>query len=135
MVLPQRITAEESFPFVPPALAAAAAAYQRARATESAQLALMAEQNLDDDWSDDVRATVLLARQRINEAQQSRAELRERVREFVVARRDAGDSPSSAIDHTGSMIRLLESTGVITPDDGRLKVEVLAWVAEDVGAR
>jgi hypothetical protein len=134
MVLPQRVTAEESFPFVPSALAAAAAAYQSARAMESEQHALMAQQSHDDEWSDEVRAMVLVARDRICVARQSRTELRERLREFVIALRDAGESPSSAIDHTRSMIHLLESTNVITSDDGRLKVEVLAWAAEDFGA-
>ena len=133
MVLPQRLTAEESFPFVPPVLAAAAAAYQLARVAENAQLALMGQQDLDDEWSDDVRAVVLRARERIEETQQSRAELRRRVREFVTGLREGGDSPSSVIDHSRSMIRLLESTGVITSDDGRLEAEVVAWAAEDCG--
>jgi hypothetical protein len=135
MVLPQRLTAEESFPFVPPVLAAAAAAYQRARVAEGAQLALMAQQELDAAWSEDVRATVLLARERIHDAQQSRAELRNRVRQFVRRLREIGEPSSAVTDHSRSMIRLLESTGVITPGDGRLEAEVLAWATEDGESR
>jgi hypothetical protein len=131
MVLPQRITAEESFPFVPPVLATAAGEYQRARAAESAQLALMARHNLDEEWTEDVRAIVLTARDRIHEAQAARERFRERVREFVIALRDAGDSASLVVHHTRSMIRLLESTGAVTSDGGRLETEVLAWASED----
>ena len=111
MVLPQRVTAEESFQLVPPVLAAAAAAYRRALIAESAQLALMGQQSLNEDWTDDVRATVLLARQRIVETEQARVQLRDRVREFVVTLRDAGESASAVVRHTRSMIRVLESNG------------------------
>jgi hypothetical protein len=129
MVLPQRVTAEESFQLVPPSLAARAAAYQRARVAESAQLTLMSEHTLDEEWSDDVRATVLLARQRILETQQARAQLREEVVTFVTALRDAGESASAVVRHTRSMIRVLESSAV-EPDDGRLEGELLVWATE-----
>jgi|SRR3954462_9438674 hypothetical protein len=130
MVLPQRVTAEDSFQLVPPRLAAAAAAYQRAHAAERAQLALMAQQNLDEEWSEDVRATVLLARQRILEAQQAGAELRKLVRDFVTTLRGAGESASAVMRHARSMIRLLESSGAGEPDDGRLAAELLVWASE-----
>jgi hypothetical protein len=131
MVLPQRVTAEESFPFVPPVLATAAAEYQRACAAESAQLALMAQHNLDEEWSDAVRSTVLTARERIYEVQQARARFREQLREFVLALRVAGESAAAAIGHTRSMIRVLESSGAVTADDARFETDVLAWAAQD----
>jgi hypothetical protein len=131
MVLPQRVTAEESFPFVPPVLAVAAAEYQLALAAESAQLARMGQENLNVAWTDEVRSTVLLARARIFEAQAARARLREQVRAFVIASRDTGDSVSSMLRHTRSMIRLLESTDTVDDDGGRLESEVLAWATEE----
>jgi hypothetical protein len=135
MVLPQRVTADESFPFVPFALAAAATAYQLACVAESAQLALMAQRNLNDEWNEDVRMTVLLARERIYETQQSRERFRGLVREFIAPVRDATDSVSSVLQHARSMIRLLESTGAIVSDRGRLEAEVLAWATEDDESR
>lgn len=131
MVLPQRVTAEESFQLVPPVLLAAATAYDRARIAESAQLALMAQENLDEEWSADVRATVLLARQRIHETQEARAQFREQVREVVRALRDAGESASDVLRHVRSMIRLLESREAVRmDDDGRLEAELLVWATE-----
>ena len=130
MVLPHRVTAEESFELVPAVLSAAAAGYRRARVAESAQLALMGAHSLDEDWSEDVRATVLLARQRILETQHARAQLREQVRTFVVTLRDAGEPASALVRHTRSMIRLLESSGAVEPDDGRLGAELLVWATE-----
>jgi hypothetical protein len=130
MVLPQRVTAEDSFQLVPPVLVDAARDYQRARSAETAQLALMARESLDEAWTVDVRATVLLARQRIYETQLARAEFREQVRQFVQALRGAGESSAGVVRHTRSMIRLLESTGAVDADDGRLEAELLAWAAE-----
>jgi len=130
MVLPQRVTAEDSFQLVPPRLAAAAAAYRRAHAAERAQLALMAQENLNEDWSEEVRATVLLARQRILETQQAGEQLRAQVRDFVITLRGAGESASAVMRHTRSMIRLLESTDAAEADDGRLGAELLVWATE-----
>ena len=76
MVLPQQVTADESLSrFVPSALAAAATRYQLARVARAEQLALMARQNLLDEWNADVRATVLSARERITRRSEARAAL------------------------------------------------------------
>jgi hypothetical protein len=131
MVLPQRVTADETFELVPPMLAAAATAHQRARAAEVSQLALMGREDLREPWSDAVRSTVLLARQRIHEAESARARFRDQIREFVVTLRDAGEPASSALRYARSMIRILESTGAIEDDGGRTESEVLAWAIED----
>jgi len=130
MVLPQRVTAEESFQLVPPVLATAVAVYRRVRVAERAQLALMGQQSLDEEWTEGVRATVLLARQRIVETEQARAQLRDRVRDFVVALRDAGESASAVVRHTRSVIRVLESNGAVEPDDDQLGTELLVWATE-----
>jgi glycine/D-amino acid oxidase-like deaminating enzyme len=135
MVLPQRVTAEDRFQLVPPVLAVAAAGYQRAHLAERAQLALMAEQKLDDEWTDETRATVLLARQRILEAQEQLAAFREQVCAFAHALRDAGESASVVLRLTRSMIRLLESNGVVDTDDGRLEAEAIVWATEAYEAR
>ncbi|HEY4303592.1 MAG TPA: hypothetical protein VGM82_03960 [Gemmatimonadaceae bacterium] len=135
MVLPHRVTTEESRQFMPPVLAAAAAEYQRARMAEASQLALMGQQSLNEEWSDEVRATVLTARRRIFETQQARAQLRDHVRDFVHAQRNAGDSASDVMRHTRSLIRLLESNGVFDTDDGRLEGELLVWATEAYEAR
>lgn len=131
MVLPQRVTTDETFQLVPPMLAAAATAYQRARAAELAQLAVMGRLDLREPWSEAVRSTVLLARGRIQDAQSARARFRDQVREFVVTLRDAGEPASSALRYTRSMICILESTCAIEADGGRTESEVLAWAIED----
>lgn len=135
MVFPQRVTVEETFHLVPPILAVTAAAYQRARATELEQLAVMGQLNLSSQWSDDVRSTVLAARRRIHEAQEARAHFRDQVREFVVTLRGAGEPASSVLRYARSMIQLLESAGAVLPDGGRLESELLAWAIEDYESR
>src|SRR3954463_5546104 len=109
MVLAQRVTTQETFQLVPPVLAAAAATYQRAHAAEIEQLALMGQQDLSSEWSDDVRSTVLAARRRIHDAQQTRAHFREQIREFVATLRVAGEPMSAVLRYIRSMIQLLES--------------------------
>lgn len=131
MVLPQRILAEESFQLVPPTLAAAATAYQRASAAERAQLALMGEEDLSSEWSDAVRSTVLRARERIREAERARSHLRDEARKLAATLRDAGETSASVLRHTRSVIQLLESTHAIEPDGGRLESELMAWALED----
>ena len=131
MVLPQRVTADETFRLVPPMLAAVATAHQRARAAELAQLAAMGRLDLPEPWSDATRSTVLLTRERIHEAQSARAHFRDQIREFVITLRDAGEPASSALRHTRSMIHLLESTGAIEADGGRTESVVLGWAIED----
>src|SRR4051812_47591472 len=67
MVLPQRVP-DADFSVVPPVISIAAERYQRFKQIEKDHLALMAQHNLLDEWSDEVRATVLDARERIKEA-------------------------------------------------------------------
>jgi len=131
MVLPQRVTAAADFNMLPPVVASAAARYQRLKAIEKEHLALMARHNLLADWSDEVTATVLAARERIHEARAAREEFRAQVREFVQALRGANESLPSVLRHTRSMIHLLESTGAIAADDGWLEAEVLEWAIEE----
>jgi len=130
MVFPQRSVAEDTFQVVPPIVATAATAYQRARRIEKEQLALMARHDLLGDWSDDVRATVLEARARIHEARDARARFRAQVEQFVVALRAARDPLSAVLRHTRSMVQLLERAGAIDSDDGWLEAEVLEWAIE-----
>ena len=134
MVAPQRITAEDRFEMVPPVVASAATAYQRARALEKEHLALMARHDLLADWTDEVRTTVLGARERIHEAREAREQFRHQVRRFVVTLRSAGDPMPAVLRHTRSMILLLENTGSIEPDDGWLEAEVLEWAMEEYDA-
>jgi hypothetical protein len=135
MVLPQRVTAEETFHLVPPILAAAASAYQHARVVEHDQLAVMGRCDLSEPWSDEVQATVLLARRRIHETQAARAHFRDQVRAFVVTLRVAGEAASATLRHTRSMIQLLQSSGALATDGGRVEAEILAWAIEDYESR
>jgi len=135
MALAQRVTAEETFQLVPPVIAAAAAAYQRAHAAELEQLTLMGQQDLSIEWTEHVRSTVLTARRRIHEAHEARVRFRDQVREFVAALRAAGEPTSSVLRYIRSMIQLLESTGAVVPDGRRLESEVFAWALEDCESR
>jgi hypothetical protein len=130
MVLPQRAPVAE-FSVVPPVISIAAERYQRFKQIEKDHLALMARHNLLDEWSDDVRATVLEARERIKEARAAREDFRQQVREFVHALRAAGDSLPSTLRHTRSMLQLLERSGAVAPDGGWLEAEVLEWAIEE----
>jgi hypothetical protein len=131
MVLPQRATAEDHFAVVPSILSAAASRYQRLRAIEKEHLALMARHNLLDEWSDDVTAVVLAARECIHEARDAREVFRAQVRTFVVTLRDSGEPITAALRHVRSMIQLLERGGALTNDDGWLEAEVLEWAIEE----
>ena len=131
MVLPQRATAEASFSVVPPVVTGAASRYQRLREVEKEHLALMSRHNLLADWTDEVTAVVLAARERIHEARAAREQFRDQVREFVRSMRDANESLPSVLRYTRSMMQLLESGGAITSDGGWLEAEVLEWAIEE----
>ena len=133
MVLPQPAMASD-FQIVPPAVSGAAERYQRFKEIEKQHLALMAQHNLLDEWSEDVRATVLLARERVQEARAAREAFRLQVKEFVVALRTAGESLPTTLRHTRSMLQLLERSGAVTPDEGWLEAEVLEWAIEEFEA-
>jgi hypothetical protein len=132
-MVPQQQAAVRSdeFSLVPADISNAASRYQTFREIEAEHLALMARHNLLEEWTDDVRATVLEARERVREARESRAEFRGYVREFVLALRTTGDSLSTVLRHTRVMLQLLERAGAIRGDGGWLEAEVLEWAIED----
>jgi hypothetical protein len=131
MVHPQRETAEDQFTIVPAVIADAARRYQRIREIEKEHLAAMARQNLLIEWSTEVRAVVLEARGRIQDARAAREQFRRQVREFVVTLKAARDSLPAVLRHTRSMLRLLEQSGAIEPGDDWFKTEVIEWAIED----
>jgi hypothetical protein len=121
----------EEFRVVPPDVATAAGRYQTLRAIEAEHLGLMARHNLLEEWTPDVRATVLRARDRIREARDARAEFRTQVRDFVLALRATHEALPAVLRHTRVMVQLLESSGAVTPDDGWFEAEVLEWAIEE----
>ena len=132
MVPQQHATARtDEFSVVPPEVAGAATRYQRLREVEAEHLALMAQHNLLDDWSADVRATVLDARERVREARAARADFRRQVSEFVLALRTTRTPLPAVLRHTRVMLQLLERSGAIHGDGGWLEAEVLEWAIEE----
>jgi hypothetical protein len=132
MVFQQRAAAKsDAFSLVPPAVAEAAARYQRFREIEKEHLARMARHDLLKEWTAEVRATVLEARERIREARAARELFRQQVREFVCALRAASEPLPGVLRHTRSMLQVLETTGAIENDDGWLEAEVLEWAIEE----
>jgi hypothetical protein len=131
MVLPQRATAEQLFSVVPDVIANAAHQYQQVREIEKEQLAEMAQHNLLEEWSSEVRAVVLEARLRIQEARGARERFRRQVREFVLALRASHEPLPTVLRHTRSMLQLLEGAGALEPGDGWLEAEVLEWAIEE----
>ena len=129
----QRGAAAESdaFGVVPPAVAEAASRYQRFRVIEKEHLERMGRHNLLVEWSAEVRASVLDARERIREVRAAREVFRQQVREFVCALRVAREPLPGVIRHTRSMLQLLESSGAIENDNGWLEAEVLEWAIEE----
>ncbi len=131
MVLQQRATADAWYSIVPPVISDAARHYQRYRDVEKAHLAAMARHNLFEEWSPEVRATVLEARERIHEARAAREQFRRQVRDFVVTLRAAREPLPAVLRYTRSMLQLLENGGVIVAGDGWLEAEVLEWAIEE----
>jgi hypothetical protein len=128
----QRAVAEVSeFSPVAPMVAAAATRYQRFREIEQFHLERMARHNLLADWTPEVRAIVLDARERIREARAARDDFRRQVREFGVARRLAGEPLPAVLRHTRGMLQLLETSGALRNDGGWLEAEVLEWAIEE----
>jgi len=128
----QRAIAEVAeYSLVPAAIAAAATRYQRLREIEQLHLERMARHNLLVDWTTEVRAIVLDARERIREARVAREDFRRQVREFVLALRKADKSLPSALRHTRQMVQLLETSGALRNDGGWLEAEVLEWAIEE----
>ncbi len=130
MVHPQRATADDAYRYVSAELRQAASRYQQAREIEKEHLALMARHNLLVEWTDDVTAIVLAARERIHDARATRGEFRIRIREFVVAHRNENEPLSAVLRSARSMVQGLESTGAVAPDGGWFEAEVLEWAIE-----
>ena len=128
----QRVSAESTaFNAIPPDVALAASEYQRSREIEKEQLALMGRHNLLNEWTPEVRATVLEARERIREARAAREQFRRQVRDFVLTLRTAHEPLSSVLRQTRAMVQMLERAGAIQSDDGWLEADVLEWAIED----
>jgi len=133
MVLPQRARSDD-YGLVPREVAQAAQQYQRLKEIEQQHLALMARHNLLEDWTAEVRDTVLQARERIREARAARETFRAQVREFVITLRAAREPLPAVLRHTRSMLELLERSGAIQSDGGWLEAEVLEWAIEEYEA-
>ena len=133
MTVPQQRAVAEVTEFspVPPMVAAAATRYQRFREIEQFHLERMARHNLLADWTPEIRAIVLDARERIREARAAREEFRRQVREFVVALRSTGEPLPAVLRHTRTMLQLLETSGALRNDGGWLEAEVLEWAIEE----
>lgn len=132
MSLQQRATSPAtSLSTLPPGIADAAAAYQRLREIEKGHLERMARHNLLQDWSPEVRETVLEARKHIHEAGAAREQFRALVREIVRTLRAERMSMSGVLRHARSLVQMLEASGAIRSDGGWLEADVLEWAIED----
>ena len=112
-------------------ISTAATRYQVFRELEAEQLAVMARQNLLVEWTPEVRATVLAAREHIKDAREARSRFREHVRAFVLECRSAHEPLPQMLRHARSMLQGLERIGAIREDDGWLEAEVLEWAIEE----
>ena len=112
-------------------VAAAATRYQRFREIEQLHLERMARHNLLADWTAEVRAIVLDARERIREARVAREEFRRQVRDVVLAMRAAREPLPAVLRYTRRLIQMLETSGALRQDGGWLEAEVLEWAIEE----
>lgn len=109
----------------------AATIYQRACALEKQRLAVMARHNLLAEWTDEVRTSVLEARQTIKDAQLARAVFRGMVRGYVTQLRGTREPLSAVLRRVRGIVQQLEYSGAITSDDGWLEADVVEWAIED----
>jgi hypothetical protein len=116
---------------IPLEIQSAATKYQRACAVEKEQLSVMARHNLLVDWTDEVRRSVLEARQCINEAQLARAAFRGLIRNHVAQLRSTREPLSAVLRRVRAIVQQLEFTGAIASDDGWLEADVVEWAIED----
>jgi len=123
--------ARDVSPGISPEIQCAATTYQRACALEKEQLALMARHNLLADWTDEVRHSVLEARQCIRDAQTARATFRRVVRGYVTQLRGTREPLSAVLRRVRAVVQQLEFTGAIAADDGWLEADVVEWTIED----
>jgi hypothetical protein len=132
MMTRQQATAQSYTPTaVSHDVATAATRYQLFRELESEHLAIMARENLLADWTPEVRATVLAARQYVQDARAARTRFRDCVRDFVLAGRAAGEALPQVLRHTRFMLQGLERVGAIRDDNGWFEAEVLEWAIEE----
>jgi hypothetical protein len=132
MISQQVATAHSYTPTsIPYEIATAATRYQVFRELEAEHLAVMARLNLLVDWTPEVRATVLAAREHIKDAREARLHFREHVRTFVLGCRSAREPLPQVLRHTRSMLQGLERIGAIREDDGWFEAEVLEWAIEE----
>jgi hypothetical protein len=132
-MLSQQVAAAPSYnpTAIPHEIATAATRYQLFRELESEHLAVMARQNLLVDWTPEVRATVLAAREYVKDAREARIRFRDHVRSFVLEFRSAREPLPQVLRHTRSMLQGLERIGAIRDDDGWFEAEVLEWAIEE----
>jgi len=132
MGLQQRWMSEpDAFALVPTDLGDAASRYQRHRAIEARQLAVMAGHNLIEAWSPEAHAAVLEARVHVRAARDARAAFRRQIHDFVLTLRTEREPLNSVLRHTRTMVHLLQSSGAIRDDGGWLEAEVLEWAIEE----
>jgi hypothetical protein len=112
-------------------IATAATRYQLYRELEAEKLAVMSRQNLETDWTPEVRAAVLDAREYVRDAREARIQFRGHIRTFVDALREAREALPQALRRTRSMLHDLERIGAIRGDDGWFEAEVLEWAIEE----
>jgi hypothetical protein len=133
MTVPHQRTIADvaEYSVVSPTVAAAATRYQRFREIEQLHLERMARHNLLVDWTAEVRAIVLDARERIREARVAREEFRRLVRDFVLGLRASHEPLPTVLRHTRQLIQRLETSGALRNDGGWLEAEVLEWAIEE----
>src|SRR4051794_13220046 len=121
MISQQQAAAQSYSPIataIPHEIATAATRYQLFRELEAEHLAIMAQQNLLVDWTPEVRATVLAAREYVNDAREARVRFRALVRDFVLALRSSGKLLPQVLRQTRSMLQGLERIGALRDDQG-----------------
>src|SRR5579862_3994353 len=118
----------------PNEVADSARRYQVAREVEATHLALMAQHNLQADWTPDVRAIVLAAREHIRAARTARRDFRGHLRTFVSGLQTERQSLQAVLRQTRALVQGLQSAGVINDDGGWLEAEILEWAIEEYEA-
>jgi hypothetical protein len=116
---------------VPSDFAACASLYRRLRRVEAQHLQLMARHNLLDEWSVQVRETVLNARACVEEARSARLEFRVHVQRFVQTERARREPLLAVLRQLRSMLHALVHAGALDDDNGWFGTEVLEWAIED----
>jgi hypothetical protein len=135
MALPHQAAVAANDLYLPTTdVALAAAEYGRFREIEREQLAVMARYNLLEEWSEDARAAVVEARERIRQTCAARGLFRRHVCDSVVELRNAREPLPGVLRHLRRMIEFFEVSGIIEQDGGWLEAEVLEWAMEEYSA-